>query len=117
MYNPAKEDEKKAVEECVEAMMQQALVFEGTVSVSTSLALGKCILQPAHALNRANMGSGLEKRQETKFSNVNTRFFELTDQQECLVKELGPATISVMKALKETLDPQSVKLGAYNLIT
>ncbi|KAI9042842.1 FAD-binding oxidoreductase [Aspergillus affinis] len=56
MYNPAKEDEKKAVGECVETMMHQALVFEGTVS-------------------------------------------------GCLVKELGPATIGVMKALKETLDP------------
>lgn len=34
MYRPDKEDERKAVEDCVNTMMDRALEMEGTVSVS-----------------------------------------------------------------------------------
>ncbi|KAH6982668.1 hypothetical protein EDB80DRAFT_625638 [Ilyonectria destructans] len=66
MYRPDKEDERKAVEDCVNTMMDRALEMEGTVSGEHGIGLGK---------------------------------------KHCLEKELGPATIGVMKALKETLDP------------
>lgn len=32
--------------------------------------------------------------------------------QHCLLKEVGPDTISVMKALKESLDPRYVRCQA-----
>ncbi|KAH6957906.1 hypothetical protein BKA56DRAFT_680787 [Ilyonectria sp. MPI-CAGE-AT-0026] len=66
MYRPDKDDERKAVEDCVNTMMDRALEMEGTVSGEHGIGLGK---------------------------------------KHCLQKELGPATIGVMKALKETLDP------------
>ncbi|KAF7562909.1 hypothetical protein G7046_g1236 [Stylonectria norvegica] len=56
MYDPGKAEDRKAVQNCVDTMMDKALEMEGTVS-------------------------------------------------HCLEKELGIATIGVMKALKETLDP------------
>lgn len=39
MYDPAKPEQQKAVEECVNTMMIEALKMEGTVSVSNTLAL------------------------------------------------------------------------------
>ncbi|KPM41849.1 hypothetical protein AK830_g4744 [Neonectria ditissima] len=67
MYKPDQEKERKAVEGCINLMMDRALEMEGTVSGEHGIGLGK---------------------------------------KHCLEKELGPATIGVMKALKETLDPQ-----------
>ncbi|KAK7417846.1 hypothetical protein QQX98_004321 [Neonectria punicea] len=66
MYGPDREEERKAVEDCINVMMDRALEMEGTVSGEHGIGLGK---------------------------------------KHCLEKELGPATIGVMKALKETLDP------------
>ncbi|KAE8420569.1 hypothetical protein BDV36DRAFT_281447 [Aspergillus pseudocaelatus] len=66
MYNPSKADEQRAVANCVEQMIEQAVELEGTVSGEHGIGLGK---------------------------------------KGCLMKELGPATIGVMKALKNTLDP------------
>ncbi|KAM5350665.1 hypothetical protein ACJ41O_007170 [Fusarium nematophilum] len=66
MYKPDDEGQRKAVADCVDAMMVRALEMEGTVSGEHGIGLGK---------------------------------------KHCLEKELGPATIGVMKALKETLDP------------
>ncbi|KAK7416069.1 hypothetical protein QQZ08_012124 [Neonectria magnoliae] len=66
MYRPDHEEERKAVEKCINTMMDRAFEMEGTVSGEHGIGLGK---------------------------------------KHCLEKELGPATIGVMKALKETLDP------------
>lgn len=37
MYNPSKEEERAAVQNCVDIMIQRALEMEGTVSVSRSV--------------------------------------------------------------------------------
>lgn len=34
----------------------------------------------------------------------------IVELQDCLLEEVGPKTIAIMKALKQTLDPQYVLL-------
>jgi D-lactate dehydrogenase (cytochrome) len=69
MYHPEKEEQVAAVANCVDTMMTQALLLDGTVSGEHGIGLGK---------------------------------------KGCLAKELGPATIDVMRALKRALDPDGI---------
>ncbi|KAF7545560.1 hypothetical protein G7Z17_g9089 [Cylindrodendrum hubeiense] len=82
MYRPDNEEERKAVGDCVNAMVDRALEMEGTVSGEHGIGLGKKVSDEPQ---------------------VNVSY--LTAIKHCLKKELGPATIGVMKALKEQLDP------------
>ncbi|KND89514.1 D-lactate dehydrogenase [cytochrome], mitochondrial [Tolypocladium ophioglossoides CBS 100239] len=66
MYNRDVAEQRKGVEDCVNAMMEGALEMEGTVSGEHGIGLGK---------------------------------------KHCLAKDLGPSTMGVMRALKDTLDP------------
>ncbi|OAQ72561.1 glycolate oxidase, subunit GlcD [Pochonia chlamydosporia 170] len=66
MYNPNIPEQKKAVTNCVNLMVEDAIALEGTVSGEHGIGLGK---------------------------------------KHCLAKELDGATLGVMKALKDSLDP------------
>ncbi|KAH0595888.1 hypothetical protein MHUMG1_06437 [Metarhizium humberi] len=66
MYNPNIPEQKKAVTDCVNLMVEGAIAMEGTVSGEHGIGLGK---------------------------------------KHCLAKELDGATLGVMKALKDSLDP------------
>ncbi|KAJ6445929.1 Cell cycle checkpoint protein RAD17 [Purpureocillium lavendulum] len=85
MYNPGNAEQTRAVGNCVNSMVDKALELEGTVSGEHGIGLGKKVC------NRCLPGYDMQ-------ANLYV--------QHCLAKELDPATIGVMKALKEALDPQ-----------
>ena len=85
MYNPDNEQQRQAVSDCVDEMMVRALEMEGTVSGEHGIGLGKKVIVLLSQLSF---------------------FFSANNRKHCLQKELGLATIGVMKAIKDTLDPQ-----------
>lgn len=102
MYNPSEEKDRKATQDCVNGMMDRALEMEGTVSVGTSPLSQQSMLADQPCTGRTWDRPG----KEGQFGPLAMSFDLLTRPQHCLAKELSPATIGVMKALKETLDPQ-----------
>lgn len=89
MYDPSDPAQTHAVQKCVQKMVHRAVDMEGTVSVCCLhqgfifASLFFFLLIPA----QGEHGIGLGKK-------------------ECLLEELGPETISVMRTLKQSLDPQ-----------
>lgn len=102
MYNPSEEKDRKATQDCVNGMMDRALEMEGTVSVGVSPLVG--LIAVANLSSTGRTWNWPWKEGQT--GSVMTVSAPANNSQHCLAKELGPATIGVMKALKETLDPQ-----------
>lgn len=84
MYDPKNEKDRESVAGAIYGMMARALEMEGTVSGEHAIGMGKMV---------SRLGLCLWRRHADSL-------------QDCLVDELGPETIHVMRQFKHAVDPR-----------